>query len=199
MNDRFKYASFTLILGTAAVVNGCKSYQGPFGIDRCADIPAGAIPAKAGTQVCQWQQAQVEAASTDLGVFYQADFIGTSNELGPAGKKHVDRLVQQGLVGQMPIILDPSSDAERDTSRQQALAMAFTQAGAPLSADQILLAYPPAIGLSSFRAEQAVRSLSRGGGGGGGGGAGAAGGFGGAGGGGGFGGTGGGFGGGGMF
>jgi uncharacterized membrane protein YgcG len=167
MSKRSHLHSRRLILSAILTATiGCKSNEGLFGIDRCADIPCGAIPAKPGTQLCQWQQAQVASASTDLGVFYQADFIGTTDELGPAARKHVDRMVQQGLVGKVPVILDPSEDPQRDEARTVALASAFTNAGAAMSPDQIQVAYPPALGLSAVNAQQATQNLSRQGGGG---------------------------------
>lgn len=154
-----------LILSALLAVSiGCKSNQGIFGIDRCADIPCGAIPAKPGTQLCQWQQAQVASASTDLGVFYQADFIGIRDELGPAAQKHVDRMVQQGLIGKVSVILDPSDDPERDGARAVALATAFTNAGSPMTPEQIQVAYAPALGLSPVRAQQSAQNLTRRGG-----------------------------------
>lgn len=155
-------AALAIVLASTAA-SGCKTHEGLFGIDRCADIPCGAIPAKPGTQVCQWEQAQVASASIDLGVFYQAEFIGTSDALGPAGQQRVDRMVQQGLIGKVPVVLDPSNDAERDEARTIALAAAFTQAGAPMTAEQVHIAYPPAIGLSPLRAEEAARNIGRGG------------------------------------
>jgi uncharacterized membrane protein YgcG len=178
---------------------GCKSNEGLFGVDNCATVPAGAIPVAPGTNVCQWQHAQVAAASTDLGVFYQADFVGTTDKLGPAANEHVARMVQQGLVGKTTVIIELSDEPERDSARAIALATAFTDAGIPMTADQIQLAYPAAQGLDSLQAQQVARTAGRLGNqrGGGGGGGGMGGGMGGGGMGGG--GMGGGFGGGGMF
>lgn len=166
MNDSSRVHTNKLIwLLAILMASGCKWNEGICGVDRCADVPCGAIPAKPGTQLCQWQQAQVAAASTDLGVFYQADFIGTTSELGPAAREQVGRMTQQGLVGKVPVILDASEDQERDSKRTVALAAAFSEAGVPMSPEQIQVAYPPALGLSSVNAEQAARRLGRQGGG----------------------------------
>jgi len=162
-------------------------------------VPCGAIPGKPGNHLCEWQQAQVRSASTDLGVFYQADFIGTSDRLSPAAEQQVTRLVQQGAVGTVPLILEPSDDSQRDASRLTMIAYAFTAAGTPMSADQIQIANPPALGLEGFRAQQVARTLSGNGSQGGGQGQGGGGGFGGGSGGGLGGGGQGGFGGGGIF
>lgn len=151
-------------LFTAASI-GCKTNEGIFGVDKCATIPCGAIPAKPGSHVCQWQQAQVASAATDLGVFYQADFVGKTDQLGPAGAEHIARMTQQGLVAKVPVILEPSDDVSRDAMRTISLAAAFTNAGVPMMAEQIQVAYPPAIGLDGLRAQQVARTASRIGGG----------------------------------
>ncbi len=149
------------ILAMSFALSGCRTGQGICHVDRCADVPCGAIPAKPGSHVCEWQQAQVRSASNDLGVFYQADFIGTTDQLGPAAKQQVARLVQQGAIGSVPVIVEPSDDPQRDAGRVIMLASAFSAAGSPMSADQIQVAFPPALGLKGFRAEQVARQASR--------------------------------------
>jgi len=158
-----------LIIGNAiitivATFGGCRSGHGVCGVDKCADVPCGAIPASPGNHLCQWQQAQVRSASTDLGVFYQADFVGTTEQLSPAAQKQVTSLIQQGSVGTVALIVEPSDDPQRDASRTVSLAAAFSGGGVPISADQIQVAYPPALGLEGFRAQQVARSASRSGG-----------------------------------
>lgn len=140
---------------------GCSVNQGIFKVDRCADVPSGAVPAAPGNHVCQWQQAQVRSASADLGVFYQADFVDQSDRLSPAAEQHVARLVQQGSLGLVPLILEPSDDPQRDAARTVMMASAFNAAGAPLTPEQIRIAHPAALGLKGFRAQQVARTASR--------------------------------------
>lgn len=149
------------VLTVISLLSGCRTGQGICHVDRCADVPCGAIPAKPGSHVCEWQQAQVQSASDDLGVFYQADFVGTTDQLGPAAKQQVARLVQQGAIGTVPLILEPSDDPQRDAGRVIMLASTFSAAGSPMSADQIQVAYPPALGMEGFRAQQVARQASR--------------------------------------
>jgi len=156
--SKWTYCGAMMFLATSG---GCRIDQGVFGVDRCADVPSGAIPSQPGYHLCEWQQAQVKSASTDLGVFYQADFIDKSDRLSPAAEQHVARLVQQGAIGTVPLILEPSDDSQRDASRAIAIASAFTAAGTPMSADQIQLANPPALGLEGYRAQQIARTASR--------------------------------------
>lgn len=151
-----------MLIGGCLALFGCRHYQGILGVDQCAEIPNGAVPRPVGTSLAAWQQTQVAAAFPDQGVFYQADFVGTTDQLGPAAEKHVARLVQQGVIGKVPIVVEPSGDSARDAARALSLGRAFAQAGLDLPAEQIQIAYPPAIGLDSFRAQQVARTASRG-------------------------------------
>ena len=140
---------------------GCHTGQGICKVDRCANVPCGAIPGKPGNHLCEWQQAQVRSASNDLGIFYQADFVDKSDRLSPAAEKQVARLVQQEAIGTVLLILEPSNNSQRDASRAIMLASAFTSAGTPISADQIQIANSPALGLAGYRAQQVARAASR--------------------------------------
>lgn len=151
----------SVILTTLASLSGCSIGQGICHVDRCATVPCGAIPGNPGNHLCEWQQAQVKSAFADFGVFYQADFIDKSDRLSPAAERQVARLVQQGAIGTVPLILEPSDDSQRDASRVIMIASAFTAAGAPMSAAQIQIATPPALGLEGYRAQQVSRTASR--------------------------------------
>lgn len=150
-------ALLTLLLLTS----GCRSGQGICDVDCCADIPSGAIPKSPGNHLCQWERAQVTSASTDLGVFYEADFIDKSSQLSPAAQRQVATLAQRGTLAAVPILIEPSGDSTRDADRSVSLAAAFNTAGVTMSADQIQIAYPPALGLDGFQAQQVARSASR--------------------------------------
>ncbi len=161
-----KYRAKLLMVVSLA---GCSSNQGICYVDRCADVPSGAIPGTPGQHLCQWQQAQVRSAAADMGVFYQADFIGKSDRLSPAAEQQVARLVQQGAIGVVPLVLEPSNDPAQDAARCTMIASAFVAAGAPVAAEQIRIAHPAALGLEGYRAQQVARAASRNGGRGGGG------------------------------
>jgi len=143
---------------------GCRCDDGIFGVDKCADVPCGAIPNKPGTRLCEWQHAQVANASIDRGMFYQSDFVNTSDQLGPAAVRRIDTLVQQGEIGGLTLYVEPSGDAQRDAARVVAIASAVSDAGIPTMPEQIQVAYPPAIGLDGFRAQQVARTANRSGG-----------------------------------
>jgi uncharacterized membrane protein YgcG len=155
-----------LLMGATAST-GCRNADGIFGVDRCANVPCGAIPNMPGSHLCEWQHAQVANASIDRFMFYQADFVGTSDRLGPAAGQRVDTLVHEGVLGAVDLYVEPSGEAQRDAARVVALASAFNSVGVPITPDQIQIAYPPAIGLDGFQAQQVSRAASRSGGGGG--------------------------------
>jgi len=168
MKPQLNVLIYSVIATTVASFSGCYTGQGICNVDRCADLPCGAIPGKPGNHLCEWQQAQVRSASQDLGVFYQADFIDKSDRLSPAAEQQVAtivqqvaRMVQQGAIGTVPLILEPSDDSQRDAYRAMMIASAFTAAGAPISAEQIKIANPPALGLEGYRAQQVARTASR--------------------------------------
>ena len=174
LRTRLRIGVIVLSLAGCGIL-GCKNGWQPFNVDRCASIPSGAIPAPAGRHVGLWQRAQVASASADLGVFYQNEFLPKSSSLSPSGEEHVDRLVQQSLINSVPIVVERSSDSERDEARLQSLQTAFANVGIALPPEQICIAKPAARGLDGFRAQQAVRaSLGSGSGGQGGGGQGGA-------------------------
>lgn len=160
-------ATASVLLIVAATSVGCRCSDGIFGVDQCADVPCGAIPNKPGSHLCEWQHAQVANASIDRGMFYQADFVGRSNRLGPSAMRRVGTLVQQGSIGTVALYVEPSDDSQRDMARVVSLASAVSSAGVPITLDQIQIAYSPAIGLEGFRAQQVARAASRGGQGGG--------------------------------
>ena len=148
------YPSAVLVcLGTLTLI-GCASDHGILGVDRCADIPRGAIPEPAGSKVCEWQTAQVTSALADQGVFHLSDFRGDTAALSPAAIERLARSVDGGLAIGLTWIVEPSGDLELDAERVASLAAALHSAGLAVSADAIQVAYPAALGLPGPRAER---------------------------------------------
>jgi hypothetical protein len=150
--------------GTMAVVSllalanaGCASRGGILGVDCCADIPAGAIPEPAGTKVCQWQTAQVNAALSDQTVLYLADFVDHTDQLSPAAVHRVARHVESGLATSLPWVVEPSGDANLDQQRIDRVADHLSQHG--ISPVSITLATPAAIGLRGPVAEATLGNV----------------------------------------
>lgn len=136
-----------------SIITGCSFDSGLFGVDRCADISCGSVPAPAGHYVCAWENAQVGSAVQDQLVFYQREFIGDTEQLGPHGQTHLAQLLQQGFALQQPLIVEASGDETRDLRRVVSLSQRLGDMGVPVPPNMITTGIPPAIGLSGQQAE----------------------------------------------
>ena len=152
----FKFSACGLAIATMATL-GCASCNGILGVDRCADIPAGAIPQPAGTKLCDWQTVQVSGAITDQTVLYQADFIGTSANLSPGALKRMARNANNGLLATQPTLIEPSGDADLDASRVDTANLQLVSFG--ITSPMVEVATPAALGLRGPEAEQAAGEI----------------------------------------
>ena len=137
--------------------SGCATRGGILGVDRCADIPAGAIPAPAGVKICDWQTAQISNAEADQTVFYKSDFIGNSAKISPEAINRVARTATNGLAANQPSIIEPSGDATLDTARVTAVTLQLASYG--ISQPVVTVAIPAALGMQGVRAEQIADGL----------------------------------------
>lgn len=138
---------------------GCASHGGFSGIDKCADIPAGAIPEPAGAKVCDWQTAQVLSAAADQTVLYRADFIGPTVELSPAASERLARHAASGLAELQPWVVEPSGDNERDARRVSHVTDRLAALG--VTEARVVVAIPAAIGVSGQQMMRATNGLGR--------------------------------------
>ena len=137
--------------------SGCASRGGIFGVDRCADIPAGAIPEPAGVKNCNWQTAQVSGAEADQTVFYKCDFIGNSAKIAPEAINRIARTASSGLATTQPSIIEPSGDETLDAARVTAVSLQLASYGIPQPV--VTVAIPAALGMQGIRAEQIADGL----------------------------------------
>ncbi|TWT94710.1 hypothetical protein [Stieleria varia] len=147
----------TIVTLTCCLSFGCSHHDGVLGVDCCADIPAGAIPAPAGSKVCQWQSAQVNSAIADQTVLYQADFIDRSATLSPAALQRLSRHAQTDLAAVQSWTIEPSGDAAVDTNRLASVLHELAIRG--IHSPDVQLAFPAALGLSGPQAERAASAL----------------------------------------
>ena len=136
---------------------GCASRGGILGVDRCADIPAGAIPEPAGVKTCNWQTAQVSSAEADQTVFYKCDFIGNSAKIAPEAINRIARTASSGLATTQPSIIEPSGDEALDAARVTAVSLQLSSYGIPQPV--VTVAIPAALGMQGIRAEQIADGL----------------------------------------
>ena len=152
MNSKHGKSLSLAALGCLFLVTGCASRGGIFGVDRCADIPAGSIPEPAGNKVCNWQTVQVSNAFADQLVLYRSDFVGNTAELSPAAERRMSRLANAGSASDLTWVIEPSGNAETDQTRVQAAVDRLTQLGvAPVD---VSISVPAALGLPGLQAER---------------------------------------------
>ncbi|MCG8653857.1 MAG: hypothetical protein MI861_28720 [Pirellulales bacterium] len=153
-----------LLISTAIVsllmLPGCAWREGILGVDRCADIPAGAVPNPLGTAVCGWQTEQLATASIDRTVFYNADFVGSSEELSPAAVKRISELLQSNAsANPVQWVVEPSGQSELDRQRTSSVASTLAELGWQ-GEYNVEVGYPPALGLRGGEAERVGRAAA---------------------------------------
>ncbi|MEE2938556.1 MAG: hypothetical protein VYA84_21425 [Planctomycetota bacterium] len=146
-----------IVLLVCVLPLGCSQHRGVLGHDCCADIPAGAIPAPAGSKICDWQTEQVTAAAADQTVLYQADFVDRSATLSPAALKRLSRQAQTDLAVARAWVIEPSGQATLDTARVEAVSRELAIRG--VESPLIQIAIPAALGLTGPQAERVAGSL----------------------------------------
>ncbi|MEL6110195.1 MAG: hypothetical protein AAFU85_29630 [Planctomycetota bacterium] len=159
MNSKLSKSLSLAVLGCLFLVSGCASRGGIFGVDRCADIPAGAIPEAAGNKVCNWQTVQVSNAFADQLVLYRSDFVGDTAELSPGATRRMSRMANAGSASDLTWVIEPSGSDEMDQARVQAAVDQLTQLGvAPVD---VSIAVPAALGLRGQQAERLGIGIGR--------------------------------------
>lgn len=146
-----------IVLLVCSLPLGCSQHRGVLGHDCCADIPAGAIPAPAGSKICEWQTEQVTAAAADQTVLYQADFVDRSATLSPAALERLSRHAQTDLAAVGSWVIEPSGEGTLDTARVDAVSKELAIRG--VESPVIQIAIPAALGLTGPQAERVAGSL----------------------------------------
>lgn len=155
--SRIRY-SIAIAITCLCMSTGCMKH-GILGVDRCADIPAGAIPEPAGEKLCQWQTVQAAGALADQMVLYQSDFVGESTQLSPGAIERIQQMVHNGSTQQAAWVIEPSSSEPLDESRLRETVFYLENLGAPPI--DVVVARPAALGLSGPIAERAVNGIGQ--------------------------------------
>lgn len=161
------------LCGLAAAAAGC-GHTGPATrpaghdcrpvVDRCADIPAGAIPAPAGTYANAAFRRQADRAEYDDFVIYYHEWLDGTATPGPFGAIHLARLLARVPSPACPLVIQPEADRPQLTAeRQRVVVEALANAGVPNPAALVVVAYPSAEGLYGREAERIEPLLLRGG------------------------------------
>ena len=161
----------TLVFLSGVCFIGCESHGGLFGVDRCADIPKGAMPATTGTFACQWQTAQINRAQQDHYVIYQNEWFQDGPQLGPYGQQHATRLAATLPVVPYKVVIEPKFDQAKnafdttlDHARRDSMVHYLESRGIDDAENRVVIAYPIAEGLSADEGARAGAIVQGGGG-----------------------------------
>jgi uncharacterized membrane protein YgcG len=149
-----RHAALTVAALLGALTGCCQDKCGPANVDRCADIPAGAIPQPNGTYACQWQTAQMERADQDHFVVYEHEWRAGGDALGPFGQRHVEELAARLPAVPNQLTIEPHFDVDRNAmdgelneARRAAVVAALTAHGVEGAADRVVIGWPRGEGL----------------------------------------------------
>ena len=144
-----------------ALALGCASDK-PHGVDKCSDIPQGAIPQPNGTFACQWQHAQIAVAHQDHYMIYENEWYLGGKELDPFGQRHVAEIAAHIAETPCKVAIEPHFDPQRNApdealnrERVEAVAKRLAFNGVQDAFDRVIIAQPAAEGLYG---EEAVRA-----------------------------------------
>lgn len=157
MSSSIHVRTLIAIAGFFVSIAGCSSQQGILGVDRCADVPSGAVPELAGTKICRWHDAQVRNAFGDQMVLYQCDFVGRTAELSPSAKARLIRRISFDNMEERVWVIESSSDDSIDQNRVQSVLNQLATLGATQA--DVVIGSPPALGLRGPQAERTARSI----------------------------------------
>ncbi len=150
---------FSLVMIVAFTLSGCAHHEGVLGVDRCADIPAGAVPETAGAKICNWETMQVSSALADQSVMYRSDFVGATADLSPAALERIGRLAHSGSSHGIQWFVEPSDEEELDIARVESVTHELSKRG--VSSIDVSIATPAAVGLSGPQAERIASGLGQ--------------------------------------
>jgi hypothetical protein len=149
--------------------HGC---HGKCKIDNCADIPAGAIPATAGTYTNAYLNKQADKAEVDDFVIYYNEWKVEAATLGPFGRSHLAQMIARLPTVPFPVIIQPEPEHLQATNtapnpedkridaraldqmRRQVVVDLLCQANVPNAKERVVVGVPTAEGLFGEEGER---------------------------------------------
>jgi hypothetical protein len=128
-------------------------------VDRCATIPAGAIPQPIGTHTNELISRQVNKAEMDQFVIYLYEWQGDSPNFGPFGSRHIERMAARLPQVTFPVIIEPDCDAGINEARRLTVIAYLEQHGNPNASQVVRLGYPQAEGIYGEEAPRIYRQM----------------------------------------
>jgi len=136
---------------------GLSALRGRF--DKCATIPAGAIPVPIGTHSNEIFDRQVAKGRADNFVIYLYEWSGDTANFGPFGSRHIDRIASQLPKENYPVVLEPDCDPAVNEARRLSTVAYLEQHGNPDASKVVVVGYPQAEGLYGDQAEPIYRRM----------------------------------------
>ena len=153
LRDQIRQLSRVAVL-SLPIALGCRSDHGILGVDRCADIPPGAIPQPIGTYNCQWQQSQAQRAEQDYFVLYDYEWRAGADQLGPFGARHLDELSKRLESEPFVIVIAKTDNEQLNEQRRGVVIEVLRQRGVADASSRVTIGYPEAEGLYGFEARR---------------------------------------------
>jgi hypothetical protein len=134
-------AGVRLLLAACVLIpGGCQ--HGGLRREHCADNACGSAPTPAITDRDQWHAEQTARADRDFFMVYLYEWQGDSEQLSAFGERHLQRAVERAAQTPLPLVIEPSGDAQLDQRRIRTVQTAL------LTHDPALVDYPVAVGYS---------------------------------------------------
>lgn len=119
----------SLSLGLLAAVAGCS----------CCDKGVTTLPPPLGTSINQAVDIQAGNAVADDFVVYTQEWFGDTAVLGPAGKRHLERMIKKLPQVACPIVIEPTGLIDLDRSRQDAIVSVLAMREVPDAAQRVTI------------------------------------------------------------
>jgi hypothetical protein len=146
----------SLGLWLPGVVAGCNLP----GVDRCADIPKGAIPVENGTHLREIMDVQAAKAEADDFVIYKYEWCTEDGKvLGPYGNYHLGQMIRRLPAVPFPVLIQVHPDESVNEARRIFIVQQLAAAGIPDPDQRVLVGFPAAEGLYGEEAENIYRRM----------------------------------------
>ena len=138
----------------------CRAWGGLRGrIDKCATIPAGAIPPPIGTHTNEIFAVQSAKAEMDQFVIYLYEWYGDTANFGPFGSRHIERIAARLPKVTQTVVIEPDRDPGVNEARRVTVIAYLEQHGNPNASQMVVLGFPQAEGLYGDEAPRIYRQM----------------------------------------
>ncbi len=128
-------------------------------IDKCATIPAGAIPQPIGTHTNEILSRQVAKAEADQFVIYLYEWSGDTANFGPFGARHVDRMATRLNKAAQPVVIEADVNTSVNEARRLTMVAYLEQRGVANASQLVTIGFSQAEGLYGDEADRAYRQM----------------------------------------